>query len=417
MFFWRAFGAQMPGAFAFLALSALSAVVLQWWPRRAQPLAPGGAPARLGFIRTVIASIILVVSATCMLNAYGAITHSWRAGLWDAVAIYNVRGRLFYQRYDDFPSVLKEVSRSSHPNYPLLLPGSLAAQHSFNRGYTPAAPRLTALTFVLALGALLYASLRPHVTSASASVAVAVVWGTPLIWVIGFGQMADVPVAYFLLGAVVVVGSHCGESSERRLPAILGGFFLGCLIWTKNEGLVMAAIVLAVFALFNWRRWTRVRDVPVAAIGALAAGMLPALVALWIHKRDWAPGSGVEVFFSQDWLSRLTNWERWSRPLATVGTRLVKRDPTFEWAYLWPVLSVGVVLASLAGRWRRVRVAQFWAMCSVAVMLSWLPIYAITPYDQTWHINSSINRLMLQVYPVLLGALVLAFLARRPSAE
>jgi hypothetical protein len=40
-------------------------------------------------------------------------------------------------------------------------------------------------------------------------------------------------------------------------------------------------------------------------------------------------------------------------------------------------------------------------------MASWVPIFVVTPYEQMWHISGSLDRLLLQVYPLALAGVVL----------
>ncbi len=101
---------------------------------------------------------------------------------------------------------------------------------------------------------------------------VALVLSTPMVWRWAFAQSADVPLAYLTFAAAagltdLVFGSHQGQQKiggtggkGRTVPPWLTGFFLGLMVWTKNEGMVFSLILIVVFAAGAWIRRRRVSD-------------------------------------------------------------------------------------------------------------------------------------------------------------
>jgi hypothetical protein len=406
LFFWRSAGFAPPGPLSFVSVAA--AIGLAIWR-----LSPAHGPlypvrSRFSTLPRLVGYLALAVSAASMLTAYGAIKRAWPDGLWDAVAIYNVRARLYHERYADFPLVLREISAASHPNYPLLLPGAIAAQQSLIGRRHAGVPIVTGLTFVIAVGVLVYGILRTYLPGGIAAGTAAVVWATPQLWLTGFGQLADGPTAYYFLGAVAVVASQTSQANGPRIPAWLGGFFMGCLAFTKNEGVVMVAWLIVLFVLSHFRRWspllTRWREVG----GGFFLGLLPGAAALWTLKRSWAPDSGLDVFFPPGWVDRIGDFERWWIPVRQIALRVTAQDSNFEWSYAWPVVMTGVAVAGLVRRWGGSADVRLWTFAALGIMCSWIPIYAVSPYGQVWHISTSIDRLLLQVYPVALAGVTLA---------
>jgi hypothetical protein len=410
LFFWRAAGFGSPRLTTFLMLIAVLGGGLALRPARAQNVSQPVTKLDLGLPVTLVAYLALAVSAWSVFSAYQSMERAWPDGVWDAVAIYNVKARIFHDRYDDFPEVLKAYV---HPNYPLLLPGLIAGQ-TFLRGsdHVPVlVPALTALVFVLALGILLFAVLRASVVSGLAAAGTAVLWATPGLWLYGLSQLADIPAAYYFLGSTAVLVSQLHGREGDRLPPLLGGFFMGCLAWTKNEGVVEVALLLLLFVAWHWRGARMLTRRVLSVTAALILAAMPGFTAIWVLKNLWAKESGLSIFFGPNWQARLWDADRWWIPIRQITRRVLALDTDniHLWWYLLPLLLIGAVAAAAIRRRGSSAYVRFWLLASVATVASWIPIYVLTPYNQLWHITTSLDRLLLQIYPLILVGILLGF--------
>ncbi len=428
-FFWVFAGFAPPGRLTLVALTGLLAVAF------AVPVACGvarrSAPDRTrrtsaiewqaGWPRAALLLILLWVGM-CLVLLVWTLQKASAAqpfGGWDAWAIWNARSLLLYRA----PGGLDEIyplMKEGHPDYPLLLPGALAAQYCLLGAEDVAIPQVTGLLFVLGTGAaLLLASWR--LGSATAGVAaVAVLWSTPAFWRWAFAQYADIPLSYLLLVAAAALASQLEAEERRRLPPLLAGFCLGLLTWIKNEGLVLAMLLAAVFAvvlLITARPFGGAR--PSIAAGRellrrlpwIAAGALPPLVALGLFKSFWSPRNETALFLDAA-VAKLLSVDRWRPVLAAFYRELNPWSGVANWGLLWPFIIVcGLVF------WRRRAAAGapalFLGCALMMIWITWLVVYVCTPASQVWHLNSSLNRLLLQVTPLTLAwALTGAFWSR-----
>ena len=61
--------------------------------------------------------------------------------------------------------------------------------------------------------------------------------------------------------------------------------------------------------------------------------------------------------------------------------------------------------------------ARWLALVFAAIVASWLPIYAATPYPQEWHLATSLDRLLLQLLPATLASAVVGLASITPATE
>src|SRR5262249_50856910 len=148
----------------------------------------------------------------------------------------------------------------AHQDYPWLLPGLVA--HAFAQiGESRWVPAAIAAGFgALAVAVVTLAIAREHGTRWGALAGLSLLT-LPCFAVFASNQQSDVPLAVSLSIAAALLAS---ARSRRELA--LAGFAAGLMMWTKNEGSLYAACLLAAF---YWRS----RD-PRGAL-AFAAGALP----------------------------------------------------------------------------------------------------------------------------------------------
>ena len=252
---------------------------------------------------------------------------------------------------------------------------------------------------VVFVGILLFTIVADWGDPAYAASAVALFWGTPPVWTIGFSQGADVLVAYCVPAVFAVLASQLSGNSLTRLPAALGGFCLGLLCWSKMEGVPLALALVGGTAVIGWtsrhRSGTRRGE-----LGMIAAAALPGVVALLVFRRHWMWHGAVDQYLEGDWSSRLVLIERWSTPLLAILERPFPWRAIYAWSYVWTILMVGAGLGLSYDRIRRSPKIRFWALSFAVIVTFWVVTYAIAPYDQTWQIATSLDRLMLQAYPL-----------------
>jgi hypothetical protein len=419
LFFGRLIGLGRPGLIELLLVfSGLAAVPFAWSRRRTRAAPDGDAPApiRPPIVLRAAALLVLLVAAAGAVESYRVLSRSWPEGTWDAVAIWNVRARFLERGYEDVSTLFKQVERSSHPHYPLLLPGAVATQFVIAGEDDDWVPEATGLAFLLGLGLLTFAVVADSGLPAYAALATAMLWGTPMLLKWGGGQVGDIPLSYFFLGSVAALASQLPARAPGnrlpRIPPILGGVFLGLLAWTKNEGTLMTLLLLGLYAVWvlifgeggprGWKNWKRWR--PLIGFGIGAA---PGMAAVFLFKGLWAPESGLDTFLGGEVAARVLSLERWWIPVEEILKRMLPFKESYGWGLAWPALELGVLLVAWI-HWRARRPwTSFWGAAMLVTVLSWIPIYVVTPYDQRWHIAGSLDRLLLQIFPAVIAGVFL----------
>ena len=274
--------------------------VLGWWVRRAklraqspqliaeslQPraesLEPGDWLLRAAFGIAAMAALAAVVMITL------ASPH----GEWDAWAIWNQHARfLFRGGGSDAWRALLAVEWS-HPDYPLLLPASVARVWAYAGHESTLGPALISTTFGMASVALVITALDGR----RAWVAGTLMLGAHLFLTQVAAQCADVPLACFIVATLAVAFGNVlripGPGS--RVPAVVAGATSAMAAWTKNEGLVFALLMLLVAVIVAIHRRDGRRFL------WSIAGATPVVIAIVWFKLALAPSSVLTEGLSLD---------------------------------------------------------------------------------------------------------------------
>ena len=408
-FFWVFAGLPPPGRLTLMGLTASLAIafvapVYSRHERLTWPVALGRGTAgrRLAWV-AVSAAIAVGFGLLVFTSPQVGVTNPY--GGWDAKAIWNVRALFLYRANGDLAEIFAGMEQG-HPDYPLLLPASLAGQYCLLGGEDVAIPQLTSLLFTLAAGAALFMAASRLATPVVAGAAVAVYWATPGVWRWGFNQYADIPLSYLLLMAVLTLSSQLDADRGRRLPPVLAGLFLSLLAWIKNEGMVQAGLLAAAFAVLWWWRLRRTEAGGGREIWRrplwIAAGALPVLVALVLFKSHWSPVNETAKFLGGG-LEKALALDRWLTVARAFWGELAQWSGAASWGLLWPAL----VLCAISFRRRRAAgglpVTLFGAALALTLSLSFMA-YVLTPVDGLqWHLNTSLKRLLLQLTPLAMA--------------
>jgi hypothetical protein len=243
----------------------------------------------------------------------------------------------------------------------------------------------------------------------------------------GAHQYADVPLSFFYLATVVLLSlcdarglgplavadgriapasPYAGEGGAEpsRTPLlVLAGAAAGLAVWTKNEGWLFLAVVFGVRCWFAWRRQGRggiLEELPPLAMGALPA----VAITLWFKTtlvttgNDLVQGQGMMAT-----LARLLDFSRYglvARALVTHGFHLGKA--------LTIVLPLCLLLLGPAkGRSRGAGAVPAVAAVLLLTGLGYCFVYLTTPNDLRWHLGTSMERLLMHVFPLAVYLLFL----------
>ena len=404
-FFGTAVGSGPPGSGG-LAASLVAAAAVVWAAGRHRAGMPTPHPV-VGDRRLVRRSWWWGVPAV-FVAVYGWMLLRWLSarplGSYDAMGIWTYRALQWFRAEEAFPETLRLMVESK-PGYPLFLPGLVTAQYSLWGGETVVIPAATGGLFLVGLGAMLGVAVRRDAGPAVAAAVVALVLSTPVVWWAAFFQGADLPLAYLTLSAAFGLTELMRRGQSAAVPPWLVGFFLGLMVWTKNEGSVLAAAILVVAGIASLRAPREIEDGVGGdwrrIAGGLALGALPGILATVILKIAWAPAGEAQRFLSDGLFERLVEPGRWVEVGAAFACRLVpgSADATWGGSALLLACAVALVVAR-PGVGALNRTGWVFLGAAASALACFFVVYLITPDPLEWHLRNSLDRLLLQVFPL-----------------
>lgn len=385
-FWWRVLGLASTAFVALLFAAALALALLPATPGRPLPRPrPAGALAL-----AVLAVAVAVAVVLCILRLLGQ-----PVGEYDAVAIWNARALTIWRADEPLGPLFARLAGShAHPDYPLLLPGGLAAAFALAGGDNAVTPQVVSVVLLLAAAGGIWMGLRRLGAGRWAPLAAAVFLLTPEVLFWGPAQCADLLVAYLLALAVTSLARRLGP--EPRPPAWLCGLCLALLPWAKNEGLLLAGALCGLWLLVAVATRHPVRR----ELAGLTLGAAPVLVTLVAFKVLWSPRPELPDFLSGA-LQRAIEPSRWA---VVAGAFWREWNPVpghREWGLVWPLVLVAGLVGRLRGR-RPGADLLFLRTALAGGVLLWFGVYLGTPADLGWHLETSLDRLLLQLLPLAL---------------
>jgi hypothetical protein len=334
---------------------------------------------------------------------------------WDHFAVWGVKSRrMIADGALDLGFLDLKAFRGSEAHYPLGLPfawrllslGALPGDLTFKVCHALFALALVAVT---RRGLLLANGSRRIANGLAAWLAV-----SPVLWdTIGLGH-ADLPLALWAVTALVLVLEAIGSAVEIKAeqgtprPGLLGlaGIAAGFLPWIKQEGLILALVLLAASALLIWRSALPDRRRRLLAL-ALPAGVTLAASRL---AANVARTQGVNFFAGRWWVRAAIRVPHSGEILRAAAAEMLAAD----WLGIWIVFSL--VCLFLAASRRNPRPGTPAILCGmvVALLAVYVAVYFVTVLPPLDHLHGSFFRILGPLTPIALLAIAARF--RRPGA-
>ena len=379
----------------------------------AQSTASSGAPRAI--------SICFLIALLFSLMVFAA--SSWKAphGGWDAFAIWNRRARFLFRAgihwVDAFSEHLGKV------DYPLFIPTNVARGWVIVGSDTTVIPIILSALFTFSIVGLTVSSLSFLRGRSQGSLAGLVLCGTPFLISLGASQLADVPLAFLFLSTLVLFRLKTESPAYQYRLVFLAGVAAGFSTGVKNEGslfLVSTLLSLTAIALVPKKRLAHSKD-----LGYFFLGTLPGL-AVTICFKSYSPISG--LFFDADFHTLVSKITDPARHLLVLGTFQRELRNFGGWPFSMPIFLLFYVL--VLGTRRDIRFGEEVAplLMVLAMMLAgyyWVYILGLTQPGTTtavhptwdlltWHLQTSLDRLLVQLWP---SAVFAYFLTTRTIEE
>jgi 4-amino-4-deoxy-L-arabinose transferase-like glycosyltransferase len=347
-----------------------------------------------------------LITFVCAISACVELSQGTPHGSWDAWAIWNVRARFMYR--GDFAASFAPGSYIPHQDYPLLIPTLVASGWWLVGQETQLVPILVAAAFTFGTVALLVAVIRSYTDWYLALASGAILLATNNFIRFGIGQVADIPLSFFILATLVSLYQAAQGKSRRWV--IVAGITTGLATWTKNEGILFAGVCLVcivIIRLFQQRKGRTDKLSLIAFVATLGPFLLLAVIyKALVPANDIVAGQGTST------LARVLDPSRYlviTRYFITNGIRLGQGSI---------VLLVLITLA-VGLKKGQTDVIRLLGLILALMVLGYGFIYLITPLDLVSHIGTSMPRLLLHLWPSVLLVFFLAVdlpTLRKPSA-
>jgi len=419
-FLWLVLGGYRAGTWALAAIEAaiLAAVLVarrSLLAGRADILPPQLPPAVMinrALCGTLLAAtgISFAMATWAFLCAASLEPH----GGWDAWAIWNLKARFFFRD----PSAWRELLAAreipwANLDYPLLLPGIVARSWHYLRGESLLAPAAVSYLFMAATAGLLFCALSLLRGREYGALGALSLVATPFFITHSASQYADVPLGlYFLAPVVLFAAADAFPAGKARLTA-LAGFMAGLAVWTKNEGALFLVVLTAARAIA-----IIIDEGPSAVPRRLApfcaGAALPVLVFAYFKlflappNKDFVRASGAEL------IARLTDAQRYRTVWSYYGK--VARHLGFVMTGTISVLIGFLVLAGVSFSKTAFKRAGTAIVTALLMIAGYFFVYCLTGLDLRWHIETTIKRLAIQLWPLIIFAFFMAAKAP-PSPE
>jgi hypothetical protein len=339
-----------------------------------------------------LSSVLFCLLLGLAVTSFASTTAVFPHGSWDAWAIWNGRARfLFLGLPDLWRQAFSPDLGWSHPDYPLLLPLTVARLWTFVGHDFAAMPVAVAAGFSASLIGVLGFSIARERSVVKALVACSFLVASPVFLVWAPSQVADVPLAFFILLALTFAWTASTSTKPSSLWA-LAGLSAGLAAWTKNEGIVFALIFLLIRPLgqhLDLRSYGR-------SILASAGGAATPLLVLVAFKFLVAPPNDLMSRSIDQLIPLLTDIERIKLVMASMGREL--------WTGGHRVVPILVIYLAASGVDRPLESRRTFVTLAVLGLLlgAYVVTYVTSPHDLSWHLRTSLDRVLLHVLPSLI---------------
>jgi hypothetical protein len=346
-----------------------------------------------GRLATAAAVALLLVTASTAVVSFVSASVVFPHGEWDAWAQWNLRARFFFRGLADgsWRHAFDPVLAWSHPDYPPLVPLSVARLWTYARHETLLAPIVFAAIVSSCTVLTAGCSAARAVGAARGCLTAAVILACPSFVRYAPSQCADIALGFFMLAAFVAWSS----AEQQRLWLVLAGLSAGLAAWTKNEGVAFFVVFVAAVAIQGlWSAgWRGLLD-----LAPVLAGAAPVVLAVVVFKQTLAPPS---YFVAEQTLAQAAASLFDASRAQLVATSMAQEI----WRTGATVVGVIPFLCVFAAA-RGVRAsASGAARAAVPAMTAMIVIYAIaylvSPKDLSWQLQTSLDRLIVQLVPTL----------------
>ncbi len=346
---------------------------------------------RLEKIAGITALCLFIFSLIKVCSVYQSVSLSNIFGGWDALYFWNVKAKFFFRSPAEWQNMFAPDLDWAHPDYPLLIPGSVAWGWFWTGKELQIWPALVAFSFYIsfALWIAWFLSVSTRLINGLLGGAFFMTVGTLSFWSIS--QYADVPLAYFITAsASLLIMTH----RTKQIPLLLlAGWFAGCAAWSKNEGMLFFIWFGIAFAALHFRALFNFVETKKYIIPLTLGACLP-LICVLILKAVLAPhgdylGSGRSA---GDYISSIFgDFEKTKTILKGFAIYLTSYS---SWNGLWFLFSAALIVG-LTARHALPEKTAYLAGMTLLILFGYLIVLHTSPHNIVFQIQTAMERLLI----------------------
>jgi hypothetical protein len=327
-------------------------------------------------------------------------------GEYDATSIWNLRARFLARETGQWRTAFVDSLGIPHPDYPILQPSSIARIWKYVGAEPLLVPILTAFLFTFSTVGLICSSLRFLRTSAIGFLGGIVLLGVNSFVPLGASQYSDTAVGFFILAAIVLLALYDASPARNNMWfLVLAGAAAGFCAFTKNEGqlfLLLFLLVRLFFVLLRQGKRASAREGV-----AIMAGLLPALLILAYFKLAVTP----ENYYLLAGTHTSGPMQNFLDP-RTIQQKLI--DASRYWLIAKSMVNqiirfgartVGVTsflalyLIAAGATKKSIKSVQTGIGLLILMLAGYFAVYLTTPLNLAFQLQTSLSRLLLQLWP------------------
>jgi hypothetical protein len=333
--------------------------------------------------------LLVIASVLYVLKTFGDLPY----GKWDAWAIWNFRARWLFRGEDQWAYAFSNYVLDSHPDYPLLIPGSVFRLWHYIGKDIVAIPILIAGFYTFGSILLISSSISIIRGENQGYVAGIFMLLATNYFKIGTWQYADIPLAFYILSTIILLSLKEVYPIAALRMMFLTGLTASCTAWTKNEGILFLGLVIIVhffsdFRMEDWRRTLKESSI-------FFCGLAPILSTVVFFKIKVAPPNDI---FNSDNISRIYNYLSEFDRYKQIFLAYAKNITFFNGGIIFLL-----VLYFLVSGFEKSYIYQRQFLSKVVLLLLLLGGYffsfLVSPNSLDWHLNSALDRLLIQTWP------------------
>ena len=329
-------------------------------------------------------------------------------GDYDAQAIWNLRARSIYRLGDAWENAFSpEINRNFHMDYPLLIPMNVVGGWNTLGSEVLRVPAMQSMLFMYAAAGVLFCLLAYTRTISQASIALIILLTTPLLLLMTSFQTSDIAVTYYFLSATTLLILFFIEEKPQLL--FLAGMMASFSAWSKNEGIpfLILTVLFVIWMLKKYGRLIQIRDFLYGSFLPVASILILKIHIPVSQSNDLFAGNGFMAM-----LSKVSDPSRYVSIITRLASEIYHLG---EWQF--SIVVILLVYGLLMGVKKNSELHKFERLIILLPLTQlavYFGIYLVTPYDLAWHMNYSMSRLLLHLFPT---ALLLYFVFINPPED